>query len=133
MGYGAPAVSGLFSSSSSSSPSRGSIAGAAVSLVALLFAAFSAAAAPYAPRDFDFGGTADLDQAMWGVVEEIRETAAAPDPLGEVFEHEIGPRNAVELRVRLGDGSLVVVAWDGAQRYQPGARVRLLHGRIAPS
>ena len=130
MVYGAPAVQGLSSSSSSSSPSRGQDAGAAVSFFALLFAAFSATAAPYAPRDFDFGGSGDLDEAVCGVVEEIREKDAS-GPLEQALEHPVRPEK--ELRVRLGDGRLVVVAWDGAQRYQPGARVRLLHGRISPS
>ncbi|HEY2336920.1 MAG TPA: hypothetical protein VGI18_06080 [Burkholderiales bacterium] len=133
MGYGAPAVSGLSSSSSSSSPSRGPVAGAAVSLFALLFAAFSATAAPYAPRDFDFGEAEHLDAALCGVVEGVRETASTDlEPLAEVFEHAVG-QAAEELRVRLDDGSLVVVVWDGAQRFQPGARVRLLHGRVFPS
>jgi len=130
MGYGAPAVSGLFSSSSSSSPSRGLVAGAAVSLLALLFVALTAGAAPYAPRDFDFGESADLDEAVCGVVEEVRDKDAF-GPLEQALEHPVRPDK--ELRVRLDDGSLVVVAWDGAQRYQPGARVRLLHGRIFPS
>jgi hypothetical protein len=128
MGYGAPAVSGLFSSSASSSPSRGSVAGAAVSL--LFFVTLSAGAAPYAPRDFDVGKSADLDEAVCGMVEEVREKDAS-GPLEQALEHPVRPEK--ELRVRLDDGSLVVVVWDGAQRFQPGARVRLLHGRIAPS
>jgi hypothetical protein len=98
----------------------------------LLCAALSAGAAPYAPRESDFGAVAgERDEAVCGVVEEVTEKDAASEPIAQALEHPV--RADEQLRVRLGDGSVVVVVWDGAQRFQPGARVRLLHGRISPS
>ena len=142
MAFGALAFQGLFSSSSSS-PSRvldaggaGSIRAARLALAALLLAAAAAAgAAPYAPRDFDFGDAASVDAAVCGVVETVREVQlqAAPAALADVFEHAVNTRTADELRVRLDDGRLVVVVLDGARRFRPGARVRLLHGQIFPT
>jgi len=123
MAYGAPAVPRLFSSSSSSSPSRGTAAGAAVSIASLLILLLASLPA----------GASRAEAAECGVVENVREVPLSGDPLADVFEHPIRVETVDELRVRLDDGRLVILVGDAAQRFRPGARVRLLHGHIFPT
>src|SRR5262245_31368873 len=132
--YGAPtAVPGL-SPSPSSSPKRDSGVGAATSLaVALLLGtALVAGAAPYAPEEFDFSGVQALDASALGIVESVREVPLRAELAGlqNVFEHAIKPETGDELVVRLDDGRMVTLVLDGAQRFRPGERVRVVGGRV---
>lgn len=115
--YGAPtAVPGL-STTPSSSPKRDFGVGVAASLlVAALLAGATlvADAAPYAPAEYDFSDVSALEPSAFGVVQTVREFAL----------HE------EELVVRLDDGGTVKLLLCGAERFQPGERVRVVGGRV---
>lgn len=119
---------GLSSSSSSSSPKgdsgiRGafSLRAAGITLaVLLLTVVLPLWAAPYESGDHA------------GTIEVVREVAigANPAPLAEVFEHSVRAETGEAIVVRLDDGRLVTVVQEGAQRFQPGERVRFVGGRL---
>ena len=133
---GAPMEVQSPASSSSSSSKRDSGIGAAFSLravrgalAALLLAASQfAGAAPYAPSEYDFS---DLS----GTVEAVREVSIRREPgeLADVLEHAVQPETGEALVIRLDNGRLIIVMQEGAQRFHPGERVRLLGGRLLRS
>jgi len=138
--FGGPtAVQGL-DSSSSSYPQRDAEVGAAFPLRAagfalaalLLVATPPAGAAPYAPQEYDFSEAQAIGPAVHGVVESVRAVPLPADRSGlaNVFEHALNAETGEELVLRLDDGRLATVLLEGAGRFHPGDRVRLLGGRL---
>jgi hypothetical protein len=130
---GAPAAVQGFSSSPSS-PNGNSGVGVAFSLATalLLGTALVAGAAPYAPEEYDFTELSSLHGPALGVIESVRAIPLRADPggLANVLEHAVNPESGEELIVRLDDGRAVTIVLEGAQRFQPGERVRLVGGRV---
>lgn len=99
-----------------------------------LFAALSLAtalagcAAPYAPQEFDFSELHSLGAIAGGIVESVQEVALQSELpyLADVFEHPMQPETADELAIRLDSGEAITVRQNGAQRFEPGGRVRVL-------
>jgi hypothetical protein len=82
-----------------------------VLILSTLLLALPAVAGPYAPQEYDFSEIRSLEASAFGIVESVRELSAH--------------REAQEIVVRLEDGREVVVVQKGAQRFEPGERVRL--------
>jgi outer membrane lipoprotein SlyB len=120
--------------SPSSSPKGNSGVGVAFSLATalLLGTALVAGAAPYAPEEYDFTQLSSLHAPALGTVESVREVPLQAEPAGlrDVLEHALNPDTAEQLVVRLDDGRALIIVLDGAQRFQPGERVRVVGGRV---
>ena len=54
------------------------------------------------------------------------ERGEEPEQSPKYYEHPLVPEVAWEVEVQLDDGSAVTVTHNGARRYEPGERVRLL-------
>ena len=74
--------------SSPPSPLKGILASGLPFLLAALLAGCTV---PYAPQEFDFGAQAELDHAVFGVVESVREVQLGADPSGiaEALVHSV--------------------------------------------
>lgn len=91
-------------------------------LTAALASALAACATPYAPPEFDFSELA-------GTVESAHAAPLEAHAFEEAVEHQINPRLAQRLLIRLDDGRALVVR-GGEQDYTPGERVRVVAGRV---
>jgi hypothetical protein len=56
----------------------------------------------------------------------IEPSEAEREDSAKYYEHPLVPEVAWQVEVRLKDGSAVTVTHEGARRYQPGERVRVL-------
>jgi hypothetical protein len=91
-------------------------------LTAALASALAACATPYAPPEFDFSELA-------GTVESAHAAPRDMHAFEEAVEHQINPRLAQRLLIRLDDGRALVVR-GGELQYAPGERVRIVAGRV---
>jgi len=83
-------------------------------------------AKPYAPQDFDFSG---LDaSAAYGQVESVQPVPRNDPVPVDVFEHELQPDAASRIVIRLDGGAGVTLTHEGAERFEPGQRVRVFLG-----
>jgi hypothetical protein len=89
---------------------------------AVLASALAACATPYAPPEFDFSEFA-------GTVESAHAAPRDLHAFDEAVEHQINPRLAQRLLIRLDDGRALVVRI-GEQQYTPGERVRIVAGQV---
>lgn len=56
----------------------------------------------------------------------IEDSEPEGEDSAKYYEHPLVPEVAWQVEVRLKDGSSVTVTHEGARRYEPGERVRLL-------
>jgi outer membrane lipoprotein SlyB len=94
----------------------------------LMVAALGGCATPYAPQEFDFR---DISSA--GIIESIMPAPRDIHAFDDAMVHEVNPQAAEQLLIRLDDGSAVTLREEGARSYEPGQRVRVTSGRIAPA
>jgi outer membrane lipoprotein SlyB len=102
------------------------------SLLAALSLAAGLAASP-APCAQDFGG---VDQRVaLGTVQHVKVVQVERDIHAfdeRAFELRIQPDLAEELVIRLDAGDIVTVTVQGAQRFAPGERVRVVSQTYSP-